>query len=218
MVKSKITGGLEQAKLQFISDLQTIVYNYTIKEIIPQIEEDIKKLFDKTTVNWQGGAKGSQGKRTVYPKPSADFETPTVNITNNGDSISIEFTVAFNAKAGGQLSKLWYWLDFGVKNRTWEQDYPSAWFQPQSSLRTTPNSLDVNPQRSFVRVNKPDGWLNNTGTAKVEDGFLYVRKFQGDPLADIDATNWSKLIAEEIQKIYKRQKYNVTYTRKNPIK
>lgn len=217
MVKSKVTGSFKQEKLQFVADIQTLVHAYVTKVLIPQIEDDIDKLFARTTANWEGGKVGSQSDRVTYGKPSPDFEPPVIEIKSKGEhGLDIYWSVAFNAKSGGKISKLWYILDFGRPDGTWEADYPSAWFLPQSSHRTTSDSLDVNASRNYVRVNKPDGWLNNKGTAKVEDGLLYIRKMPGDTWAGIEPRNWSKLIAEEIQKIYKRRGLKITYTRNEP--
>lgn len=217
MVKSKITGSLEQAKKQFVADIETQALRYIEKTLIPQIEDDINKLFKRTTYDWGLGQAGSQSRRKNYPKPSPDFEMPDVEITAHGDKgLTIEFNVGFTAKANGEISKLWYILDFGRDDGTWDAPYPSAWFLPQSAHRTVPDQLHVNSARSYIRIDKPDGWLNNEGTAKVENGLLYIRKMPGDTWAGIPATNWSKLIAEEIQKIYKKRGFKVTFTRKVP--
>lgn len=218
MVKSKVTLDTKQVKIDFISDLSLLAKNYVESIIIPQIERDIKKLFDRTTAHWDGGRVGSQSTREFYPQPSADFTPAEIEIDVKGEALSIHYKVGFDAKAGGKISKLWYILDFGRPDGTWNESYASAWFLPQSSVRTEPNSLDVQSTRSYIHSNLDDGWIGGSGRAKVEDGLVYIRKFPGDDWGGIDARNWSKLIAEEIQKIYQRQGLKVTFTRKNPVK
>lgn len=217
MVKSKVTGTVLTAQTDFLNDVQKIVRAYVEKTLIPQIQEDVRKLMAKTTRHWDGGRAGSQGDRTYYPPPKPDFEPTEVELDVTENGIALKFNVDFTAKAGGQVSKLWYILDFGRPDGTWDASYPSAWFLPQSSHRTIPNSLEVNANRAYIHTSHEDGWLSNTGKIKAEDGLIYIRKMPGDALAGIPATNWSKLIAEEIQRTYRKSGLKITFTRKKPV-
>lgn len=218
MVKCRVSGNFNDAKLQFAVDVKAAVREYIEKIIIPTVEADIEKLFNKTTVGWIGGAVGSQGKRVVYSIPHADFSKPKITIELRKDGVNIKYSIGFDAKdATGSKSKLWYILDFGRPDGTWNASYPSAWFLPQSSTRTKPNSLNVQATRSYISSNQADGWIGGSGRAKVEDGLVYIRKLPGDDWGGIEPRNWSKLIAEEIQKKYQQQGLEVTFTRKSPV-
>lgn len=218
MVKVRITGDLKGSKLSFEKQVKEKVQQYILDVIIPQIENDIKRLFDKTIVGWSAaGQVGSQGRRKNYPTPHADFIEPEIEIKAGNQGLNIEFKIGFSAKEpGGAISYLWYILDFGRPDGTWDSATPSAWFLPQSSTRTQANSLNVQTNRTFIASNQNDGWIGNSGRAKVEDGLVYIRKLPGDAWAGITPRNWSKLIAEEIRRIYQKHGLKVTYTRKKP--
>lgn len=218
MVKAIVKGDFKDSKLQFAIDVKSAVREYIEKIIIPQVEADIEKLFNKTTVGWALGQRGSQGRRRNYPTPKADFIKPKVKIELKTSGVNIYYSIGFDAKeAGGGISKLWYILDFGREDSTWQEQYPSAWFLPQSSTRTKPNSLNVQATRTYIHSNQADGWIGGSGRAKVEDGLVYIRKLPGDEWGGITPRNWSKIIAEEIQKKYQQQGLEVSYTRKSPV-
>lgn len=225
MVKSSVTGGFGQSKREFKADLETKILSQLEKIVIPEISRDIKKLFEKTFVGWRGGNRpqGSQiarpttgldlGKRVAHATPSVFIEHDvTINVDDDGAHIkfNIQATVVYN---GTQVPHtLWYWLDFGTQDGTWNHAYPSAWF-PVATERTHPNTLHVDSTTHYNSGGQ-DRWISKR--AKVDNGILYVRYFAGDKKKGIEKRNWSELVAKEVKK--SNPDWDVTYTVRNPIK
>lgn len=135
--------------------------------------KDIQRdMYARTTKHWNNSGINR------FPKPSPEF---VIQVIEQKDRIVIVFRSYM--RGGGEISPLWYWLDFGTRNRIQRRTSPPI--RERKDLRTKIRDLDSDPFPGFT-------------------GRRFVIR-AGRPVRGIPGRQWSDVIGEKSDQELKDQ-------------
>lgn len=127
------------------NSLTTAVRAYMVEEflpeqVVPEIEELIRELFERTTHGWEGGAGalGLGGSDKTYVEPAPPELHFDVDYTKFGANITAYVD-----------SYIWNLLDQGRDDRITEK---KEVFVAREDQRTVPGTLDVSSNRTYTDI------------------------------------------------------------------
>lgn len=144
---------------KIIKELADEYKNYARREVLPEVKDELERLYNLTYEGWSGG--GDSGRSEVYNEPRTLIDLESLTVKTSGDYSATMIVRSMATSDGSAPHRLWYWLDFGTRPFTHVRT--SAAFPERVRKRFIDGSgLNRGPAANNLFVRDADGRVKFT--------------------------------------------------------